>query len=114
MNSTSGKSDWKVFTPEELIERVKGSEARISEFLRVPTLSVSIYRLPAGCRDMQAPHLEDEVYYVIEGKARLQVEEKVHNIRPGSVLYVRATAEHSFFDIEEDLVVLAIFGSRQK
>lgn len=112
MDQVSNKSDWLVFSPEELISRVQGTEAKISEFLRVPTLSVSIYRLPAGCKDMQAPHLEDEVYYVIEGKARLKVESKVHDIRPGSVLYVRATAEHSFFDIEEDLVVLAIFGSR--
>ena len=111
-NPPSSKSDWLVFSPEELIDRVKGSEAKISEFLRVPTLSVSIYRLPTGCKDMQAPHLEDEVYYVIEGKARLQVEDKVHDIKPGSVLYVRATAEHSFFDIEQDLVVLAIFGAR--
>ncbi len=113
MNQSSMTSDWQVFSPEDLIDRVAGSEAKISEFLRVPTLSVSIYRLPVGCKDMQAPHLEDEVYYVVEGKARLKVESKVHEIVPGSVLYVRATAEHSFFDIEEDLVVLAIFGSRK-
>jgi len=108
-DNTSSK-DWLVFDPEELASRVAGSEARIFEFLRVPSLSVSIYRLPAGSKDMQAPHMEDEVYYVIEGKARLRVEDKDHEIRPGSVLYVRATAAHSFFDIEEDLVVLAFFG----
>lgn len=110
MNDKSSSNDWKVFSPEELMEKVAGDEARIFEFLRVPSLSVSIYRLPAGCKDMQAPHIEDEVYYVIEGKARLKVEAKVHDIKPGSVLFVRATAAHSFFDIEEDLVVLAFFG----
>ena len=114
MNQSAGRNDWQVFTPEELAKRVEGSEARISEFLRVPSLSVSIYRLPAGCKDMQAPHLEDEVYYVVEGRARLQVEDKVHDIAPGAVLFVRATAEHSFFDIEEDLVVLAFFGARTR
>lgn len=110
MGDNNSSKDWLVFDPEELAGRVAGNEARIFEFLRVPTLSVSIYRLPAGSKDMQAPHMEDEVYYVIEGKARLRVEDKNHDIRPGSVLYVRATAAHSFFDIEEDLVVLAIFG----
>ena len=36
---------------------------------------------------------------------------KQHEISKDSVLYVRATAKHSFFDIQEDLTVLAIFGS---
>lgn len=111
MSETATSRDWRIFTPEELLRRVEGSEARIFEFLRVPSLSVSIYRLPVGCKDMQAPHMEDEVYYVIEGKARLRVEDREHEINPGSVLFVRATAAHSFFDIEEDLVVLAFFGS---
>ncbi len=111
MTQSDTTNDWLVFSPKELMERVAGEDARISEFLRVPSLSVSIYRLPIGCKDMQAPHMEDEVYYVVEGKARLQVEDKIHDIVPGSVLYVRATTRHSFFDIEEDLVVLAFFGS---
>lgn len=110
MSEKATSSDWLVFDPDELASKVAGGEARIFEFLRAPTLSVSIYRLPAGSKDMQAPHMEDEVYYVIEGKGRLRVEAKEHDIRPGSVLYVRATAAHSFFDIEEDLVVLAFFG----
>lgn len=110
MSDQTSSNDWLVFDPDELASRVAGNEARIFEFLRVPSLSVSIYRLPAGSKDMQAPHLEDEVYYVIEGKGRLRVEDKDHDIKPGSVLYVRATAAHSFFDIEEDLVVLAFFG----
>ncbi len=114
MNDVTSTKDWRVFTPDDLLQKVAGGEAKIFEFLRVPSLSVSIYRLPAGSKDMQAPHLEDEVYYVMEGKARLKVEDKVHNIEPGSVLYVRATAAHSFFDIEEDLVVLAFFGSQSR
>jgi mannose-6-phosphate isomerase-like protein (cupin superfamily) len=113
MTNAASARDWRIFDPDELMEKVAGSESKIFEFLRVSGLSVSIYRLPVGCKDMQAPHMEDEVYYVVEGKARLKVEDKTHNIIPGSVLYVRATAAHSFFDIEEDLVVLAFFGSQR-
>ena len=111
MSNDTPSRDWMVFHSEELLQKVKGTDPRISEFLRVPSMSVSIYRLPAGCKDMQAPHMEDEVYYVIEGKARLKVEEKITEIKPGDLLFVRATAAHSFFDIDEDLVVLAFFGS---
>jgi mannose-6-phosphate isomerase-like protein (cupin superfamily) len=102
---------WQVFQMSDLMEKVEGNEPRFFEFLRVPALSSAVYRLPAGARDMQAPHLEDEVYVVMEGRARLRIDEKEHNIGRGTILFVRATAEHSFFDIEEDLVVLAFFGS---
>jgi len=102
---------WQIFDLDELTDKVAGNEPRFHEFLRVPTLSCAIYRLPAGAKDMQAPHLEDEVYVVLEGRARLGIDGKDHEIKRGSILYVRATAKHSFFDIEEDLTVMAIFGA---
>lgn len=37
------------------------------EFLRVPNLSMGLYRLKAGEEDSQQPHKQDEVYYVLEG-----------------------------------------------
>lgn len=102
---------WQVFDMNELAGKVAGSEPRFHEFLRVPALSAAVYRLPAGAKDMQAPHLEDEIYVVIEGRARVRVGPKEHEIGKGSVLFVRATAEHSFFDIEEDLTLLVFFGA---
>ena len=102
---------WQLFDLEELTQKVIGEEPRFHEFLRVPTLSCAIYRLPAGASDMQAPHLEDEIYVVLSGRAHLEIDGKNHEISQGTVLFVRATAKHSFFDIEEDLTVLAIFGA---
>ena len=104
-------SAWQVFRLTDLMEKVAGTEPRFFEFLRVPTLSSAVYRLPAGAKDMQAPHLEDEVYVVLEGRARLRIAGKDHDISRGTILYVGATAEHSFFDVEEDLVVLVFFGA---
>lgn len=102
---------WQIFSVAELAERVRGSEPRFFEFLREPTLSCAVYRLPAGARDMQAPHLEDEVYFVMEGRARLRIAGQEREVGKGQILYVRATSEHSFFDIEEDLTLIAIFGA---
>ncbi|MCC5793630.1 MAG: cupin domain-containing protein [Chromatiales bacterium] len=104
------KGAWQVFRIEELAEKVAGNEPRFHEFLRVPAMSCAVYRLPAGSRDMQAPHLEDEVYFVVSGRARLRIDDQEHEVRPGMVLFVRATAEHSFFHIEEDLTLVVIFG----
>ncbi len=101
---------WKIFQLDDLLPRVKGDEPFFLEYLNMPGLSSALYHLPAGARDMQAPHLEDEIYFVISGKARLKVGDEDKDVGPGSILYVRATEEHSFFDISEDLTLLAFFG----
>lgn len=101
---------WKVFRTNELVTKVAGKEPAFFEFLRSPQMSCAMYRLPAGSRDMQAPHLEDELYMVLEGRAVLRVNEQEQDVGPGTLLYISATTEHSFFNIEEDLTLLAIFG----
>lgn len=103
-------SAWKTFDLNSLKEKVRGKEPRFLEFLRSRQMSCAMYRLPVGARDMQAPHLEDEVYVVIEGRARLKVGDVEQDVVPGTVLFVEATTEHSFFDITEDLTLLAMFG----
>lgn len=40
------------------------------EFLRVPAMSAGLYVLAPGATDPQNPHHEDEMYYVIRGRAR--------------------------------------------
>jgi len=104
------EDDWQVFTVDDLKRRVEGAEVRFEEFLRTPSLTCGVYHLPAGARDLQAPHLEDEIYFVLSGRARLKVAGREHAVSAGNVLYVRATSQHTFFDIEEDLTLIVVFG----
>ena len=104
-------TDWKIFELREEIERRARSGVPYREFLRVPSLSCGIYSLAAGAKDLQAPHDEDEVYLVLSGRGRLRVEGEEREVQQGSVLYVRATAQHSFFEIEEDMTLLVFFAS---
>jgi mannose-6-phosphate isomerase-like protein (cupin superfamily) len=104
-------SDWKVFDIDELVEKKSSMEPPYLEFLRVPTLSSGIFTLKAGSNDMQNPHDEDEVYYVVSGRGRVRVGGEERSVRSGSILYVRATAQHSFFEIEEDMTMLVFFAS---
>jgi quercetin dioxygenase-like cupin family protein len=80
------------------------------EFLRLPAMSAGLYVLPAGAIDPQRPHHEDEMYYVVRGRARLKAGEKDQEVSPGSVLYVAAEVEHHFYDISEELAVLVFFA----
>ena len=92
------------------MQMVVGNEPRFREFLKTSSMTLSVYHLPVGSEDMQAPHYEDEVYVVLSGRATLQVEDKEYDVAKGSVLFVRANTGHSFFDIKEDLTVLAVFS----
>ena len=80
------------------------------EFLRVPAMSLSTYRLPAGGADRQQPHTEDEVYYVVRGRAQFRAGNENCGVQPGTVLFVEAGVEHRFHCIEEDLELLVIFA----
>lgn len=102
---------WKVFNLSEEIERQIESGRPYSEFLRVPGLSCGIYSLDAGAKDLQAPHDEDEVYYVVSGRGRMRIGDREVAAVPGSILFVEATADHSFFEIEEAMTLLVFFGS---
>ena len=80
------------------------------EFLRVPAMSAGIYVLPRGGSDRQSPHHEDEIYYVVRGKAKVRIGPRESSIGPGTVVFVEARAEHRFFAIEEELVLLVVFA----
>ncbi len=105
------KTTWRTFSLPQEIETQQSSGSPYREFLRVSTLSTGVYSLPAGANDLQAPHDEDELYYVVSGKARVRIEDEEKTVGPGSILYVPASAEHSFCEIEEDLTLLVFFAS---
>ncbi|HEX9794398.1 MAG TPA: hypothetical protein VGC54_10485, partial [Planctomycetota bacterium] len=51
------------------------------EFLRVPSKSAGTYKLAAGAEDRQSPHEQDEIYYVLEGRGKLQVGDVAREVR---------------------------------
>jgi mannose-6-phosphate isomerase-like protein (cupin superfamily) len=80
------------------------------EHLRVPDLSVGTYSIPAGGRDDQAPHTEDEIYVVTAGRARMVADSGAADVGPGAVIFVPAGEAHRFEDVSEDLALLVVFG----
>src|SRR5262245_45369283 len=94
---------------ELLVEREQAGQAWL-EFLRVPSLSMGVYRLQTGQDDRQQPHQEDEVYYLVAGRARFQASDQVRDVGPGTILFVERLVEHRFFDIAEDLTALVFFA----
>jgi quercetin dioxygenase-like cupin family protein len=84
------------------------------ELLRVPAMSAGLYVLPAGGADVQKPHHEDEIYYIVRGRARFKPGSEDHKedrkVSAGSVIFVAAEVGHRFYDITEELAVLVFFA----
>ena len=80
------------------------------EFMRYPALSAGLYVLEPGQADLQSPHTEDEIYYVVSGSGRITVGDEVRPVGPGAFVYVATAVPHHFHDITEKLTLLVVFG----
>jgi len=98
------------FELPNLISQQKDSNKLYLEFLKVPDLSMGLYILPAGGTDPQSPHTEDEVYYIVSGRAKIQVANEDRDVGAGSIVYVAKNVEHRFHSIEEELRVIVFFA----
>lgn len=98
------------FEISDIMNQQQQSNISYLEFLRVPSMSLGLYALPAGGTDPQQPHAEDEVYYIISGQGAIRVGNEDRAVGPGSVVFVAAKVEHRFHSITEDLQILVFFA----
>jgi mannose-6-phosphate isomerase-like protein (cupin superfamily) len=100
----------KVFRLDELDAERAANEGAYLQFLRERNMSVGLYALDAGTVDPQQPHGQDEVYFVVSGRASITVGVETTQVARGSVVYVPAGVTHKFHHISEDLRVLVVFS----
>jgi mannose-6-phosphate isomerase-like protein (cupin superfamily) len=106
-----------VFALDALLAKCLQTGRSYLEFLRVPAMSAGVYVLPAGATDPQQPHHQDEIYYVVRGKAKMRLVYKdsaeERSVGEGNVIFVEAGLEHRFFDVEEELLALVVFAPEE-
>src|SRR5687768_16787892 len=110
MCSNQEVTQMNVFGMSDLLQAHEARRKLYHEFLKVDALSVGLYKLPMGSTDPQQPHSEDEVYYVVGGKAEVMIGGNEQPVETGSVIYVPAHVEHRFQRISEDLTLLVFFA----
>jgi len=101
---------FQAFELDELEKKHAAANQAYFEFLRRRGMSVGLYSLPAGGEDLQHPHVSDEMYLVLRGRATLRVGDKEQPVRQGTVVSVDHGEEHRFVDIAEDLQLLVVFA----
>ncbi|MFE2282687.1 cupin domain-containing protein [Streptomyces sp. NPDC059443] len=100
----------KAFRLTELEAERAANEGAYLQFLRERNMSVGLYALDAGASDPQQPHNQDEVYFVVSGRASITVGEETTTVANGSVVYVPAGVPHKFHHITENLKVMVVFS----
>jgi quercetin dioxygenase-like cupin family protein len=80
------------------------------EFLHVPSMSAGVYVLSPGSADPQKPHNEDELYYVVRGRACMRIGGEERKLSAGSFIFVEAHQPHHFYEVTEELLVLVFFA----
>lgn len=102
---------WTSLHFDDLSAEQRASAEPWLEFLRVPSLRAGLYVLAAGAWDHQSPHEEDEVYYVVAGRATFEAGAEQTPVGAGSIIYVAAHQPHRFTNITEELRVLVFFAA---
>lgn len=98
------------FTIDQLIAEQAAGKRPYLEFLRHDSMSLGLYVLATGDTDLQQPHNEDEVYYIVSGQGQISVGDETQSVQPGSIVFVAAHVPHRFHDISEDLKILVFFA----
>jgi len=99
-----------IFQLPDLIKQRQDSNKLYLEFIRHPSLSMGLYELPVGGIDLQKPHTEDEVYYVVKGRGMIRVGEEDRAVSGGVTVFVGAGVVHRFHSITEALTILVFFA----
>ena len=83
----------------DLAQLLTQSTQPYHEFLRVSSLSAGIYVLDGGAIDHQKPHSEDEVYYVVDGRAKMRTNSdgdfNTFDVGPGTIIFMPARMHHA-------------------
>ena len=102
----------KEFSLKNLVKET-GDSVLYNRFLDEPTISAGVYQLKAGAKDDQSPHVFDEIYYILEGEAKLKTADTSAQVKPGSIIYVKAHVPHHFFNITKNLLVSVLFSKAE-
>lgn len=95
--------------PQLVVDQSRAARSYF-EFLRVASMSMGLYVLPAGAVDTQQPHSEDEVYFVSEGRGVIRVGDEDRPVRAGSIVFVDKGVKHYFHSIVDELKILVFFA----
>ena len=95
--ATRGKAQWK-----ELLGSASGCEN---------DMTMGVVRLRKGESLEPHSHAQPETYFTLSGRGTVTIENVVHSVEPGRMLFIPGNARHQINNTnEEDLTILYVFA----
>jgi len=95
--ATRGKAQWK-----ELLG--SGSDCEND-------MTMGVVRLRTGESLEPHSHSQPETYFTLSGRGTVTIDDVIHNVEPGRMLFIPGNARHQINNInEEDLLILYAFA----
>ena len=92
-----GKAQWK-----ELLGSASGCQN---------DMTLGVVRLKKGESLEPHRHAQPETYYTLSGRGTVTVEDAVHSVEPGRMLFIPGNATHQINNVEDqDLMILYAFA----
>ncbi len=103
-----------VYDTKEVLKKLKASGNWFYGFMSKGSMDAGVLRLRPREKDVQGPHANDELYYVISGHGFIRIEKEDLPIKPGSIIFVPAGKRHNFHGNNDELQVLYVFAGKDK
>ena len=100
-------SNWQLSLADAKAKLSKQNQQRFVTLLEHGSMYVEYYA-PVG-KDLQTPHLQDELYIIISGDGTFFNKGERHPFKVGDVLFVPAGVEHRFEDFSDDFATWVVF-----
>jgi|SRR5699024_468712 len=56
-------------------------------------------------------HFQEEVYYIIEGKGEIELDNNIHNIEAGDAIYIESNVSHELVNIgDENMIMMFVYS----
>jgi quercetin dioxygenase-like cupin family protein len=105
--------EWTGWPPEQVAKRGK---AQWKELLGSASgcqndTTMGVVRLKTGESLEPHRHTQPETYFTLSGRGTVTIEDVVHNVDPGRMLFIPGNARHQINNVnEEDLLILYTFA----
>jgi mannose-6-phosphate isomerase-like protein (cupin superfamily) len=112
-NKSKGDTVAQSFSPTQIETGRNAGQNAWNAFLRSKSMIYGLYMLPKKLNgDSALTHRWDEVNLITKGSGKFQVGERIMDVEPGDIVYVRKGNPHFFHTLPDDLDILILFEMR--
>jgi mannose-6-phosphate isomerase-like protein (cupin superfamily) len=112
-NKSKGDTAALSFSPAQIETGRNAGQNAWNPFLKSKSMIYGLYMLPKKLNgDSALTHRWDEVNQITKGSGKFQVGERIMDVEPGDVIYVKKGNPHFFHTLQDDLYILILFEMR--